>query len=1023
MPRYPDPKQSIKFTIKKLQQTATPLTMLRIPQHGRPGRANPMSIPGSFSESDSDDHLSAAAHTPPISDEYLSPSSSMSLEVNTIGFRSLEQITEEANMCAASQLAFDHDDEAFAQLEVRLEELNAEYEQALEGQPSKDNIHDPAPDAFSNESEERNEQGPAGDVAQGHNEDDAVVQAIVGPYETAMKSSFDMAQKMVRAVPSAVSRFPATNNFRSTINCPYDVAEGMLSYTPLDYYRNYRHQVETQSLSNNDTAAPRSPEVKVAPSTARLDDQGEEQSLKKKWNTVKLKSGDDDGNSPIAKRPNLRSADENTFVPNTTPSSGSIRARVVSRASRPAPPELRTFEDVHRQIREQDKLTADNLAAQLELPLSSGPAAQQSEAVHSHPKRVHPKKNASSQSLLETHSGASTGQVCNVEYPIPNEGISRYPIPNEGISTIHLLDLLDNSDISDIEFDIEDDCVEVKNGDATTEATTLEPRQFVPTVAKYKKQACLYPDGLEYVIEEYGDSDAGPVPNVRKSDQSKKSSDVETASGFASADSTPAPDDAMVDEFLDFTANAFWRDEAFEILRMCGANLVAAVSIYRNARSLDHIRQMLRVWLAPLENGGFEAADRPVEQVNDVDFSELRICSIEKAPASVSGDEPTGARMSVRDAYKLLGLEVYSSVDQATLMKSVRPKLKQHGPASAMFQLETQLYQAFATVTQYQNEIDCCELSSSCMTVKECKDRFEVLRPPEGKASSTKEDKFKKQQDKAKDKTDAVRAAPSAISGDHGGSRDPWADLFGMPSSSCAWEYDHPAWLTNPDSPPGNWGSPEPDPQSSGDDAWASISNRDDPNNAPEPEAPASTDYTVTYWATVEAGDKTIHIPIDSSNVSGPEKEIIDGSIEMKKIWKWAQEKGLSDKIGLQDAFDLAKDMHCEGEVDQPVGEKPERATKAPRATSRSRSRSPCPRRAPPAADFLDVDYIYPSYVRPMVSPMSPGVEASVSYPMDSRMIVRAMALLYLSFSWIRDRTYGRDHGKGSSTYKAKGCL
>ncbi|KAI4949410.1 hypothetical protein J4E91_005149 [Alternaria rosae] len=913
----------------------------------------------------------------------------MSLEVNTIGFRSLEQITEEANMCEASQFAFDHDDEAFAQLEVRLEELNAEYEQALEAQPSKDNIHDPA-DAFSNESEELNEQGPAGDVAQGHNEDDAVVQAIVGPYETAMKSSFDMAQKMVRAVPSAVSRFPATNNFRSTINYPYDVAEGMLSYTPLDYYRNYRHQVETQSLSNNDTAAPRSPEVKIAPSTARVDYQGEEQSLKKKWNTVKLKSGDDDGNSPIAKRPNLRSADENTFVPNTTPSSGSIRARVVSRASRPAPPELRTFEDVHRQIREQDKLTADNLAAQLEIPLSSGPAAQQSEAVHSHPKRVHPKKNVSSQSLLETHSGASTGQVCNAEYPIPNE------------------DLLDNSHISDIEFDIEDDCVEVKNGDATTGATTLEPRQFVPTVAKHKKQAYVSPDGLEYVIEEYGDSDAGPVPSVRKSDQSKKSSDVETASGFASADSTPAPDDAMVDEFLDFTVNAFSHDEAFKILRMCGANLAVAVSMYRNARSFDHIRRMLRVWLAPLENDEFEAADRPVEQVNDVEFSELRICSIEKVPASVSGDEPTGATMSVRDAYKLLGLEVYSSVDQATLMKSVRPKLKQHGPDEAVFQLEPQLYQAFATVTQYQNEIDCCELSSSCasswtkemdenlirwttedakitwtaiagalgMTVKECKDRFKVLRPPEGKASSTKEDKFKKQQDKAKDKTDAVRAAPSAISGDHGGSRDPWADLFGMPSSSCAWEYDHPAWLTNPDSPPGNWGSPEPDPQSSGDDAWASIGNRDDPNNAPEPEAPASTDYTVTYWVTVEAGDKTIHIPVDSSNVSGPEKEIIDGSIGMKKIWKWAQEKGLSDKISLQDAFDLAKDMHCEVEVDQPVGEKPERATKAPRATSRSRSRSrsrsPCPRRAPPAADFLDVDYIYPSYVRPIVSPMSP---------------------------------------------------
>lgn len=853
-----------------------------------------MSIPGSFSESDSDDHLSAAAHTPPSSDEHSSPSSSMSLEVNAIGFRSLEQITEEADMCAASQLAFDHEDEAFAQLEVRLEELNAEYEQALEAQSSKANIHDPA-DAFSNESEERNEQDLAGDVAQGHNEDVAVVRAIVGPYETAMKSSLDMAQKMVRVVPSAVSRFPATNNFRSTINYPYDVAEGMLSHTPFDCYRNDRHQVETQSLSHNDTAAPRSAEVKVAPSTARVD-QGEEQSVKKKWNTVKLKSGDDDGNSPIAKRPNLRSANKNTFVPNATPSSGSIRAPVVSRASRPATPELRTFEDVHRQIREQDKLTADNLAAQLELPLSSSPAAQQSEAVHSHPKRVHPKKNASSQSSLEAHSGASTGQVYNVEYPIANEGISHYSIPNEGISTIHLLDLLDNSDISDIEFHIEDDCVEVKNGGATTGATTLEPRQFVPTVAKHKKQAYVSPDGLEYVIEEYGDSDAGPVPSVRKSDQSKTSSDVETASGFASADSTPAPDDAMVDEFLNFTAKAFSRDEAFEILRMCGANLVAAVSMYRNARSLDHIRQMLRAWLAPLENGGLRDIDRRPIQDGEANLLELNVPS--QAFTSVHNHEPTGTTMSVRDAYKLLGLEAYNSVDRATLENSVPPKLTRHEPNGFMYQL----FQAFGTITEHQDENDCWELSSLCvgwtkemdeklirwktedvkitwtaiasalsMAAKECKGRFKVLRSLKGKSESTKEDESKKQQEEATVKLPCIRAT-GPNSGDWDSPPvEPVCEecdaYYPQPGHEC--EADQSDW--------DKWSMDAPHP------AWTFS---ELPTEARAPEALLPTEYAVTYWATVESGDETVHIPINSSDVSGSKKNIIESNTGMKKIWK-----------------------------------------------------------------------------------------------------------------------------------------
>lgn len=76
---------------------------------------------------------------------------------------------------------------------------------------------------------------------------------------------------------------------------------------------------------------------------------------------------------------------------------------------------------------------------------------------------------------------------------------------------------------------------------------------------------------------------------------------------------------------------------------------------------------------------------------------------------------------------------------------------------------------------------------------------------------------------------------------------------------------------------------------------------------SPEPAAPGLKPYTVTYWATVECDGQKAHIPIDSSNVSGSEKTILDGPA--KTVWNWAQEKGLGDKISLQDAFDLAKDM------------------------------------------------------------------------------------------------------------------
>jgi hypothetical protein len=77
--------------------------------------------------------------------------------------------------------------------------------------------------------------------------------------------------------------------------------------------------------------------------------------------------------------------------------------------------------------------------------------------------------------------------------------------------------------------------------------------------------------------------------------------------------------------------------------------------------------------------------------------------------------------------------------------------------------------------------------------------------------------------------------------------------------------------------------------------------------------------FTVTYWATVECGDDTIHVPVNSSNVTGPEKLILGGPA--KEVWKWVQEKGLGDKIGLKDAFDLAKDMKCGDEEEEDIVE------------------------------------------------------------------------------------------------------
>ncbi|KAJ4373665.1 hypothetical protein N0V86_007808 [Didymella sp. IMI 355093] len=85
---------------------------------------------------------------------------------------------------------------------------------------------------------------------------------------------------------------------------------------------------------------------------------------------------------------------------------------------------------------------------------------------------------------------------------------------------------------------------------------------------------------------------------------------------------------------------------------------------------------------------------------------------------------------------------------------------------------------------------------------------------------------------------------------------------------------------------------------------------------------------TVTYWAAIESAGQKVHIPIDSRHVSGPEKNI--AACGMQKVWKWVHDKRLDDKIGLQDAFDLAQSMHAKEDMEE---------VKVERAQSRAASR------------------------------------------------------------------------------------
>jgi hypothetical protein len=495
---------------------------------------------------------------------------------------------------------------------------------------------------------------------------------------------------------------------------------------------------------------------------------------------------------------------------------------------------------------------------------------------------------------------------------------------------------------------------EVQQGDAvvTGHAPTLKQCKSTTAIAEDKKHVAPTFDSINYfpheVCEDYSDSDSGSVPNIGKFDSQTKPSNIKIATGFASFDNTTAPDGFMVCEFLEVADYKFTPDEAFEILRMCGANLIAAISVYRNARDSHHLRQMLRAWLAPLENYEFEAATQFYAQDANQQGKSWGVSSTEKVNIEEDDSQSITATMSVRDALTLPNLDTLWA---ARWTKAMDEKL-----------LRWKTDEVKIKWSVIADSLD--------ITVQECKHRFNVLRPSKGKANPTKERKSEQQQGDTV-KAPSVRAVIPEIG------RDPAVLDEPLDSSkSCGWpkmpyldcgrecqSEGKDAEQTRPASHAAGWdtASVNEPPEMFYSSYIAPTS---DTASASTPKAPVPGTYTVTCWAAIESGDKIFHVPVDRSNVSGPEMAIIEGSTGMKKVWKWVQEKGLVHTVSLQDAFDLAKDMHGEDENDQSVTEEPQVAQE----TSRSFSRYSDVHWAAPAAHNVAPDCTLSSYGRSRAS-------------------------------------------------------
>lgn len=627
--------------------------MSRFHQRGRPDSVAPWAS-SSYSESDGEDHSSEAALTPPSSDEHSLPSK--------IGHRTVGQIVEAINLCITSLEAFTHDDPAYVQLNELLGLLNNEY---------MESVH-------KGDHESARSHGLVGDFLQEWFDHD---QQDHGEHYDGSPEASDKTRRIMRSCAptgsiggSFVSIASELGNIRSPAKkLNQDVGDmyGQHSESHVPRLRNS----ETQSSPYTDDVVPLLVGDHIAPSTEQDRGQGVE-GFEKKWSTVKANTADTKSNTANTVRSPLRMEERDSYW--HLFNAYAVEEAKDREAEQRVSPKLKSFDEVHRQLRDQDMLPPYKYVA------AASPADNATDN----------KKSA---------------------------------------------------------------------------ATKL-----------YRNQ-----ERLGMVHDNLSKSDPKIVPVIAKSGHPAKASDVKTATSFASPHNPTPPDDSMVDEFLEVANNSFTREEAFEILHMCGANLVAAVSVYHNAMGPEHLRQMLRAWLVPLENAEFRIAARFYTENVDNQGKPWGVSS--EKEVGIEGDEgqPTPSLMNVREAFAFLGLEAYNSVDFDLLQKMFEHYLPW---VEGIPEERQQLQQAYDTVFQHQNDNDCWKLcpvprtkvmdeklkkwknedakidwptiaDALGLTVPQCRVRFKALKPAKSSSSEPKELKIKEQHQKETVKATSVRTA------------------------------------------------------------------------------------------------------------------------------------------------------------------------------------------------------------------------------------------------------------------------
>jgi hypothetical protein len=996
-------------------------------------------VPGAFDGSDSNSDDGIITYTPPASDKHLSPEHKHADEVHS---RNLFDLEEEISLCRMSMEAIDREDPDYAQITQRLQALHGEYQKTLDdtydiketmGMRCDAQTPSKQPLPINKKTKKWNTVKMAlGAAPQTH--DKPVTEALstqsnaprtFDELYNAPWSSFTEPEKARLVVPLSQGIGPKTGRkFDNKAASPASIPT-------------LSHMMKARSAPLVNTAAIAKPKNKPIALANEDNDYKMQQHKGKKWSTVKVKSTDNNpqagsvhhGSGSVFKNPGFSRA------PNW-----------VDQVS----PELKTFKQVQDQMRghpqQQQVVPADSSAIDQQLfgHLMGLPYGRDA------PPYVLPTPDPKAVAFMEQFEELAKTMIAQRKAT----GSGCVPSHEHQVQEQKVCDNWWGGSCGE--------CSNCTSADAIS-WDAAGARDDTAREQLSEDHGCVgWNVGLD-IPKSTSQEAAVDVKATKKSD-TKKVDSKKPEPAYVSM----SPDAFMIDEFAEVTDYVFTREEAFEILRMCGANLDVAISMFRNGGGASHLKKMLDTWLSPTENDdatdkaelrgqakasgleqevypgcedcepgatfdpkedyfrccfcghcfnvkhgdacmecgeelglylhhtvakttsehGFEIPENLVTgwgtSNKDIDegliWDDLPEDKVNK-PATNTGPVP-----DVEQAFAILGLGAYNSVDLRTLREHFTEVLSSCGHTR---QLVDEISSAFDTVVKHHDANGCWKLSptpwSKLMDIKlmalkedpritwnavaqelgmsseECKERFRAIKPKDWKPSSASKggewgtnERGPKSDcgddwDTAEVSTgdpwsrSVPQYAPSVSAGDcwdapvqHGVSGPAWSvgpdrssQQAGKASGgrSVASEPNYDAWCAT--GGPVKKDTERNDYSRFANSAWGATAPEDTPWPAPsmvheyklpQPKAQALTAYTVTYWATIELehGEQSIHIPIDGDNVCGPEKAIVEGDTGMKKVWKWVQEKGLRDKISFQDAFDLAKDMHCNDEDEEP---------------------------------------------------------------------------------------------------------